>query len=348
MVSRRPGLLAERGHACRAACRRPRPRCRSRPHEPSNRPGSSRPRSRPRRRKPLAGWAETSRIPDVSHAATIDPALPCHVRRSGVGVAGGCCVGELGLGGGRSRTPRGWGWLGLGLTLGTRAHTRARVGVCGVAVPDPLPVAWSAGPARGRRRRRRRSRRRVSSPLRERLRRRRRGRCRRGRSPPTRGRRRSPRRPARRDGAQDSWSGHEVILPARGTACGVYGSGMTSILVVEDDDAIRSAIARGLRERGHAVAVVGTGLAGLEHILRERPQVVLLDLGLPDVDGVTLIAMIRAATRRAAHRHHRAGRRPHDGARPRQRRRRLRRQAVRHRPGGGADPRRAAPRAGAT
>ena len=71
---------------------------------------------------------------------------------------------------------------------------------------------------------------------------------------------------------------------------------MTSILVVEDDDAIRSAIARGLRERGHAVAVVATGLAGLEHILHERPQVVLLDLGLPDIDGLTLIAMIRAAT----------------------------------------------------
>ena len=71
---------------------------------------------------------------------------------------------------------------------------------------------------------------------------------------------------------------------------------MTSILVVEDDDAIRAAVARGLRERGHAVAAVGNGLAGLEHILHERPQVVLLDLGLPDIDGLTLIAMIRAAT----------------------------------------------------
>ncbi|MDO9497384.1 MAG: response regulator, partial [Nocardioides sp.] len=63
---------------------------------------------------------------------------------------------------------------------------------------------------------------------------------------------------------------------------------MTSILVVEDDDAIRAAVQRGLRERGHAVASVSTGLAGLEHILREAPQVVLLDLGLPDVDGLTL------------------------------------------------------------
>jgi len=71
---------------------------------------------------------------------------------------------------------------------------------------------------------------------------------------------------------------------------------MASILVVEDEDAIRIAVQRGLRERGHAVATAATGLAGLEHVLREHPQVVLLDLGLPDVDGLALIAMIRAAS----------------------------------------------------
>ena len=87
-----------------------------------------------------------------------------------------------------------------------------------------------------------------------------------------------------------------------------------------------------------------TGLAGLEHVLHEAPQVVLLDLGLPDVDGLTLISMIRAASRRADHRDHRAGRRPDDGPGPRRRRRRLRRQAVRHRPGRGPDPRGAAAR----
>ena len=71
---------------------------------------------------------------------------------------------------------------------------------------------------------------------------------------------------------------------------------MASILVVEDDDAIRAAVQRGLRERGFAVAAAATGLAGLEHVLREAPQVVLLDLGLPDVEGLTLISMIRAAS----------------------------------------------------
>ncbi len=71
---------------------------------------------------------------------------------------------------------------------------------------------------------------------------------------------------------------------------------MTSVLVVEDDDAIRAAVRRGLSERGYAVAVASTGMAGLEHVIAEQPQVVLLDLGLPDVSGLTLISMIRAAS----------------------------------------------------
>lgn len=72
---------------------------------------------------------------------------------------------------------------------------------------------------------------------------------------------------------------------------------MTNILVVEDDDAIRNAVQRGLRERGYAVATVSTGLAGLEHVLHESPHLVLLDLGLPDINGITLISMIRAASK---------------------------------------------------
>jgi two-component system, OmpR family, KDP operon response regulator KdpE len=70
---------------------------------------------------------------------------------------------------------------------------------------------------------------------------------------------------------------------------------MTSILIVEDDQSIRDALRRSLADRGHAVSVAATGMAGLAATLREQPAVVLLDLGLPDMDGLTLIAMIRAA-----------------------------------------------------
>jgi two-component system KDP operon response regulator KdpE len=71
---------------------------------------------------------------------------------------------------------------------------------------------------------------------------------------------------------------------------------MTGILVVEDDEPIRTALQRGLRDRGYAVASVATGVAALEHVIAERPEVVLLDLGLPDVEGLTLISMVRAAS----------------------------------------------------
>ena len=70
---------------------------------------------------------------------------------------------------------------------------------------------------------------------------------------------------------------------------------MVNILIVEDDNAIRIAMSRGLTDLGHAVASVSTGLAALEYLLAEPPDVVLLDLGLPDVGGFPLIKMIRAA-----------------------------------------------------
>ncbi|MBF4764456.1 response regulator transcription factor [Nocardioides islandensis] len=71
---------------------------------------------------------------------------------------------------------------------------------------------------------------------------------------------------------------------------------MTSVLVVEDDAAIRSALQRGLSERGLAVACTTTGLGALEAVVRDAPELVLLDLGLPDIDGVVLISMIRATS----------------------------------------------------
>ena len=72
---------------------------------------------------------------------------------------------------------------------------------------------------------------------------------------------------------------------------------MAQVLVVEDDPTIRTALVRGLTERGHAVASAPTGLAGLEHAVGHRPDVVVLDLGLPDVDGAAVLRMLRGVSR---------------------------------------------------
>ena len=71
---------------------------------------------------------------------------------------------------------------------------------------------------------------------------------------------------------------------------------MTSLLVVEDDAAIRNALVRGLGERGHAVTTTSAGLPALELALKNQPDVVLLDLGLPDVDGLQVLAMLRGVS----------------------------------------------------
>src|SRR5262245_31372810 len=73
-------------------------------------------------------------------------------------------------------------------------------------------------------------------------------------------------------------------------------SPMTNILTIEDDPSIRTALERGLTDRGLSVQTASTGIAGLEAVLGDHPDVVLLDLGLPDVDGITVIGMIRAAS----------------------------------------------------
>jgi DNA-binding response OmpR family regulator len=68
------------------------------------------------------------------------------------------------------------------------------------------------------------------------------------------------------------------------------------ILLVEDDSGIRSALGRALTERGHAVTWQPAGLPGLQSLIDDRPDVVLLDLGLPDVDGLQVLSMIRSVS----------------------------------------------------
>ena len=68
---------------------------------------------------------------------------------------------------------------------------------------------------------------------------------------------------------------------------------MASLVFIEDDPRVRSALTRALTQFGHAVLQAENGMTGLQLIVKERPEVVILDLGLPDVDGVELIRMIR-------------------------------------------------------
>ena len=69
-------------------------------------------------------------------------------------------------------------------------------------------------------------------------------------------------------------------------------SGAT-VLVVEDDVETRNALARELRGRGYKVEEAEDGKSALRRWDAHRPDVVLLDLGLPDVDGIEVIKRIR-------------------------------------------------------
>jgi len=71
---------------------------------------------------------------------------------------------------------------------------------------------------------------------------------------------------------------------------------VASILLIEDDHRIREALARALATRGHEVRSSATGLAGVEDALAEEVDLVVLDLGLPDVDGIDVLKMIRSVS----------------------------------------------------
>ena len=71
---------------------------------------------------------------------------------------------------------------------------------------------------------------------------------------------------------------------------------MAQLLLVEDDAAIRASLIRALTERGHAVASTPGAMDALRRILEMPPDLVLLDLGLPDLGGYEALRMIRAVS----------------------------------------------------
>jgi DNA-binding response OmpR family regulator len=69
---------------------------------------------------------------------------------------------------------------------------------------------------------------------------------------------------------------------------------MSRLLVVEDEERIARFVERGLRAAGHSVEVVGDGSSALLAVRNGAPDLVVLDLGLPDIDGLEVLATIRA------------------------------------------------------
>jgi len=66
------------------------------------------------------------------------------------------------------------------------------------------------------------------------------------------------------------------------------------VLVVEDDPAVRASLRRSLEFEGYAVATADDGEAGLAAVGEHRPDAVLLDLGLPHLDGLEVCRRLRA------------------------------------------------------
>lgn len=71
---------------------------------------------------------------------------------------------------------------------------------------------------------------------------------------------------------------------------------MAQVLIIEDDPRIRPLLMASLGELGYAVASASTGMSGLSMAVDTRPDLVILDLGLPDVDGTQVLAMLRAVS----------------------------------------------------
>jgi two-component system KDP operon response regulator KdpE len=72
--------------------------------------------------------------------------------------------------------------------------------------------------------------------------------------------------------------------------------GMAKVLIVEDDDRLRAPLVHSLTSRGHTVTEASSGLPALQSVVDDPPDVVLLDLGLPDIDGGDLLKMLRAVS----------------------------------------------------
>ncbi len=69
---------------------------------------------------------------------------------------------------------------------------------------------------------------------------------------------------------------------------------MALILIVEDNEMNRDMLSRRLKRRGYEVEMAVDGLAGVEAVSRLRPDLVLMDMSLPEIDGWEATRRIKA------------------------------------------------------
>jgi DNA-binding response OmpR family regulator len=71
---------------------------------------------------------------------------------------------------------------------------------------------------------------------------------------------------------------------------------MAKVVLIEDDVEIRRLVAGALSEQGHDVESAAVAMDGLQLTVKGTPDLVVMDLGLPDLDGTELLRMIRAVS----------------------------------------------------
>ena len=71
---------------------------------------------------------------------------------------------------------------------------------------------------------------------------------------------------------------------------------MTRVLVVDDEVSIRKALSLNLATRGYEVVLADSGEAAMQAVAAEHPDIVLLDLGLPGIDGIGTLEALRGWT----------------------------------------------------
>src|SRR5215471_5123011 len=66
-----------------------------------------------------------------------------------------------------------------------------------------------------------------------------------------------------------------------------------TILIIDDEESVRKSLADVMRDEGYEVVVAGSGKEGLDLVLEAQPALVLLDIAMPEMDGVETLRRMK-------------------------------------------------------